>query len=236
MIPQLRECESVVDQVLDMLTSVLISADPMKLHHIVLTGGVAGLSINSKLAEVARKIPEVTWANTHFWWGDERFVESDSHDRNDRGIQASLGDFYVEGNIHRMAAIEHVLTAVDAADDYARELVDFGSAGTPPRFTFVILGVGPDGHIASLFPSSPQLNSSSIALPVFDSPKPPPIRVTLSYLTLNNSLCTALLLAGESKREALTAILESQGQVELTPARGIEADELYAVTDLLATV
>lgn len=236
MIPQLCECDSVVDQVLEMLTSVLMSVDPMKLHHIVLTGGIAGLSINSKLAEVARKIPKETWANTHFWWGDERFVESDSPDRNDRGIQASLGDYYIESNIHRVAAVEQVLSAEAAANDYARELIDFGSGGVPPRFTFVILGVGPDGHIASLFPGSPQLSSHSIAMPVFDSPKPPPIRVTLSYPTLNNSHCTVLLLAGETKREALAAILESQGQVELTPARGIEAAELYAVTDLLVTV
>ena len=237
MIPQLRECESVVDQVLEMLTSALMSADPMKLHHIVLTGGGAGLSINSELAEVATKIPEQTWANTHFWWGDERFVESDSPERNDSGIETSLGAFYIESNIHRVASVEQVLSAADAANDYAKELVHFGSDGLPPRFTFVILGVGPDGHIASLFPRSPQLiNSSSIALPVFDSPKPPPIRVTLSYPTLNNSQCTVLLLAGESKREALAAILEPQGRVELTPARGIEAAELYAVTDLLVTV
>lgn len=236
MIPQLRECESVVDQVLEMLTSALMSADPVNLHHIVLTGGGAGLTINSKLAEVAAKIPEETWANTHLWWGDERFVESNSSDRNDFGIQASLGDFYIERNIHRVAAAEQVLSAEVAANDYARELIDYGSAGVPPKFTFVILGVGPDGHIASLFPGSPQLNSHSIAMPVLDSPKPPPIRVTMSYPTLNNSHCTVLLLAGESKREALAAILESQGQSDVTPARGIEASELYAVTDLLVTV
>jgi 6-phosphogluconolactonase len=235
-IPQLRECESVVDQVLEMLTSTLMSADPVKLHHIVLTGGGAGTSINNRLAEVAREISEETWANTHFWWGDERFVESDSPERNDCGIEASLGNFYIGSNIHRVAAAEQVHSAEVAANDYARELINLGSAGLPPRFTLVMLGVGPDGHIASLFPGSPQLNSSSIAMPVFDSPKPPPIRVTLGFPTLNNSRCTVLLLAGESKREALEAILESQGRVELTPARGIEAAELYAVTDLLVTV
>jgi 6-phosphogluconolactonase len=235
-IPHLRECDSVVDQVLEMLTSTLISAEPMTLHHIVLTGGGAGTSINNRLAEVARKIPEETWARTHFWWGDERFVKSDSPDRNDCGIEANLGDFYIGSNIHRVSAADQVFSAVDSAEDYARELIKYGSAGLPPRFTFVMLGVGPDGHVASLFPRSPQLHLSSIAMPVFDSPKPPPIRVTLSYSTLNNSDCTVLLLAGESKREALAAILESQGRVELTPARGIEASELYAVTDLLVAV
>jgi 6-phosphogluconolactonase len=235
-IPQLRECQSVVDQVLEMMTSQLISADPMKLHHVVLTGGGAGLSINNRLTDVAKNIPEETWSNTHFWWGDERFVDSDSPDRNDIGIKSSLGDFFIESNIHRVAAAEQVLSAEVAASDYVRELIEFGSAGVPPKFTFVILGVGPDGHIASLFPGHPQLNSHSIAVPVFDSPKPPPVRVTLSYPTLNNSQCTVLLLAGESKREALAAILNTRGRIDLTPARGIQAAELYAVTDLLVAV
>lgn len=234
--PQLLACESVVEQVLEKLTSVLIAADPMKLHHIVLTGGGAGLTISSKLRNVANEVPEQIWANTHFWWGDERFVESDSPERNDIAIEASLGDFYIPTNVHRMAAADEIPTANECAKDYALALIDYGSAAGPASFTFVILGVGSDGHIASLFPGSPQLNSVSIAMPVFDSPKPPPIRVTMSYPTLNNSRCTVLLLDGEHKRDALAAILDSQGSVELTPARGIEATELYAVTDLLTTV
>lgn len=235
-IPQLLTCESVVEEVLEKLTSVLISADPMELHHIVLTGGRTGLSINSQLGRVAKKIPEHIWANTHFWWGDERFVKADSRERNDFGIEASLGDLYIESNIHRAAADDQTHTATSCAEAYANKLIDFGSAGHPPRFTFVILGVGSDGHIASLFPNTPQLTSHSIAMPVFDSPKPPPIRVTLSFRTLNNSRCTLLLLAGESKREVLANILNPKGQVENTPARGIDATELYAVTDLLTSM
>ncbi len=236
MIPQLLACESVVDQVLEMLSSALMAADPLKIHHIVLTGGGAGTSINNRLADVARKVPDDTWAKTHFWWGDERFVETNSPRRNDYRIELSLGDFYIENNVHRVKAANEVPSASVAADDYAHKLIEFGSAGRPPQFTFVMLGVGPDGHIASLFPDSPQLQSSVIAVPVFDSPKPPPIRVTLSYPTLNNSHCTVLLLAGESKRDALAAIMKSQGQAENTPARGIEATELYAVTDLSVPV
>jgi 6-phosphogluconolactonase len=228
--------KNVVAEVLEILTGLLMNADPEKLHHVVLTGGGAGLSITSQLVNVAKKIPEQTWANTHFWWGDERFVESSSIDRNDFAIESSLGEYYIETNIHRVPAADKVRSAVESANQYTRELVDFGSDGSPPRFLLVILGVGPDGHIASLFPGRPELDSRLVAMPIFDSPKPPPVRVTMGFPTLNNSQLTLLLLGGEVKRGALTAILDPAGCVEITPARGIEAAKLYAITDLSVSV
>ncbi len=236
MIPQVQMSKSVVAEVLDILTELLMSADPEKLHHVVLTGGGAGLSITAQLVNVAKKIPQQTWANTHFWWGDERFVESGSIDRNDFGIETSLGEFFIESNIHRIPAADQVQDAEASADEYIHQLIDLGSDGFPPQFSCVILGVGPEGHIASLFPGRPELESPLIALPVFDSPKPPPIRVTMGFSTLNNSQLTLLLLGGDSKREALTAILSPTGCIEQTPARGIEAAKLYAVTDLSVAV
>ena len=236
MIPQVRVSKNIVAEALDLLTGLLMHADPEKLHHVVLTGGGAGLSITAQLVNVAKKIPQQTWANTHFWWGDERFVESDSIDRNDFGIETSLGEFYVESNVHRIPASDQVKDATKSAESYMRELIDFGSDGFPPQFSCVILGVGPDGHIASLFPGRPELDSRLIATPVFDSPKPPPIRVTMGFSTLNNSQLTLLLLGGETKREALNAIVNHIGWIEQTPARGIEAAKLYAITDLSASV
>jgi 6-phosphogluconolactonase len=135
-----------------------------------------------------------------------------------------------------MPAADQVHSAVESANEYARDLIDFGSAGAPPRFSLVILGVGPDGHIASLFPGRPELDSQLIAMPIFDSPKPPSTRVTMGFPTLNNSQLTLLLLGGEGKRAALTALLDPVGSVEVTPARGIEAAELYALTDLSVSV
>ncbi len=236
MIPHVRVSRNVVAEVLEVLTGLLMNGDPEKLHHVVLTGGGAGLSITAQLVNVAKKIPQQTWANTHFWWGDERFVESDSIDRNDFGIETSLGEFYVESNIHRIPAADQVEDATKSAEGYMRELIEFGSDGFPPQFTCVILGVGPDGHIASLFPGRPELASRLIAMPIFDSPKPPPVRVTMGFPTLNNSQLTLLLLGGEEKRGALTAIVNPVGCVEITPARGIEAVKLYAVTDLSVSV
>lgn len=236
MIPQVQVSQNIVADVIEIITKLLMNADPTELHHVVLTGGGAGISITNRLVNVAKKIPQQTWANTHFWWGDERFVTSSSRDRNDFEIESSLGEYYIETNIHRMPAADQVHSAVESASEYARDLIDFGSAGAPPRFSLVILGVGPDGHIASLFPGRPELDSQLIAMPIFDSPKPPSTRVTMGFPTLNNSQLTLLLLGGEGKRAALTALLDPVGSVEVTPARGIEAAELYALTDLSVSV
>jgi 6-phosphogluconolactonase len=235
-IPQVKVSPNIVVDVIEILTKLLMNADPTELQHVVLTGGGAGLSITSQLANVAKSIPQQTWANTHFWWGDERFVEAASIDRNDSGIKSILGEFYIEQNIHRIPAADQVHSAVESAKEYALDLIDFGSEGSPPQFSLVILGVGPDGHIASLFPGRPELDSRLIAMPIFDSPKPPPTRVTMGFPTLNNSQLTLLLLGGEVKRAALTALLDPAGSVQVTPARGIEAAELYALTDLSVSV
>jgi 6-phosphogluconolactonase len=221
---------------LEIIAAHLCSADSKKLHHVVLTGGGIGSSITNQLVQVARKVPQQTWANTHFWWGDERFVDSDSIDRNDFEFQTNLGEFYIGANVHRILAANQVNSVAEAAADYTSALVDWGTDGLPPRFSLVLLGVGPDGHVASLFPGKPELDSPLIAIPIIDSPKPPLKRVTMGLRTLNNSELTLLLLAGQSKRKAMTAILDPVGSVDVTPARGIKAAKLYAITDLLVSV
>ena len=233
MIPELLVCDDLVDQTLAMLTQKLVDTDPARSHHVVLTGGSAGMSIMRKLSQVAQSIPKEVWADTHFWWGDERFVASDHEDRNDRDINSALGDYFIESNIHRVTPSDRIADAQGSADRYMHELSNFGENGSPPQFCFVVLGVGPDGHIASLFPGRPELYSHEMVLPVLDSPKPPPARVTMSYQTLNRSDCTLLLLGGENKRDALTSIMNARGSIESTPARGIEAVKVYALTDQL---
>lgn len=236
MIPELVTCDELVEQVLATLTEKLRETDQEKYHHVVLTGGRAGMSITSRLSEVAEGVPERVWADTHFWWGDERFVGSDHADRNDRNIKSALGDYFIESNIHRVTPSDQIVDAQGSADRYIHELLNFGENGSPPRFCLVILGVGPDGHIASLFPGTPELLSHAVALPVPNSTKPPPVRVTLSYPTLNNSDCTLLLVGGENKQDALRSIMSAHGSIETTPARGIKAVKLFALTDLLFPV
>ena len=236
MIPHLVYCDDLVEQAIITLSAKLIGADSHSLHHVVLTGGHTGRLITGRLADVAKSLPEPVWSRTHFWWGDERIVASESPDRNDRGIKVSLGKYFIESNIHRVRSYDACHTVEESADEYGRALLTFGAGGRPPRFTLVFAGVGPDGHIASLFPNRPELDSRSVAVAVHDSPKPPPERVTLSLPTLNNSNCTVLLIGGETKREALNRIMAPAGVIATTPARGLEAAELYALTDLLVTV
>lgn len=229
MIPTLIDSPDPVSLVLETLVDKLNSTRAAVPHHVVLTGGTHGMEITRGLAQVAAAVPSEIWAHTHLWWGDERFVESTSRDRNDFEIKDVLGNYFIEANVHRVPAADLVSTVYRSADIYSQEMRNFETDGMPLKFTVVILGVGPDGHVASLFPGRPELNSTEIALPVFNSPKPPPTRVTLSFTTLNNSHCTLLLAGGAIKKDALESIMSSQGTVNATPARGISAAELYAL-------
>ena len=95
MIPDLLTCDNLVNQTLAMLTETLVLTNPQQCHHVVLTGGNVGMSITRELSQVAESVPERVWADTHFWWGDERFVASDHEDRNDRDINSALGDYFI---------------------------------------------------------------------------------------------------------------------------------------------
>jgi 6-phosphogluconolactonase len=116
-------------------------------------------------------------------------------------------------------------STADAADvhagaaSYAAALRQHGSG----QFDIVMLGIGPDGHIASLFPGFPQLDvDDRIAVPVTDSPKPPPERVSLTYPALNRTRAVWFLVTGDGKAEAVRRALADDGDLHETPARGIK--------------
>ncbi len=98
--------EQCVEQALSILVTSLTSAEldtpeSGAMHHIVLTGGAAGMSITSRLQEVAKALSPRLWSHVHIWWGDERFVPIDSEMRNDHNVEQLLGDFYIAENVHR---------------------------------------------------------------------------------------------------------------------------------------
>ena len=111
------------------------------------------------------------------------------------------------------------LADVDAgAAAYAATMREDGSG----EFEVVMLGVGPDGHVASLFPGHPALDvDDRIAVGVTDSPKPPPERVSLTYAALNRARSVWLLVSGEEKAEAVAAALGRRGRRPRVPARGV---------------
>ncbi|MBN9158573.1 MULTISPECIES: 6-phosphogluconolactonase [unclassified Microbacterium] len=193
-----------------------------RVAHIALTGGSMGSAVLQAVAEDPRTA-ELDWSLVHFWWGDERFVPRDHPDRNAGQARAALLDRIPvpAENVHEMAASDEGLTLDEGADAYAAELARFGDAERPwPSFAVCFLGVGPDGHVASLFPDRPEITVSDAAvLPVRDSPKPPPERITLTRPVINASKRVWLVLTGAEKASALGLALAG-ANYENVPAAG----------------
>ena len=194
--------------------------------HISLTGGSMGSAV---LAAAARhpRLDRVDWSRVHVWWSDERFVSREDADRNEKQAREALLDAIdiPAENIHAMSATDdgHDLDA--AAERYAAELAHFPQEdGTPwPSFDICFLGVGPDGHIASLFPDRPEiLITDRVAVAVRDSPKPPPERISLTRPVINGSRRVWLVLSGADKAGALGLALAgaSYASVPVAGAKG----------------
>ncbi|HJR88850.1 MAG TPA: 6-phosphogluconolactonase [Aeromicrobium sp.] len=176
----------------------------------LLTGGTIARSVYRELDADA-----LNWANVEFWFGDERFVGIDLPDRNDGQARDAFLDRVGATRVHAVADNDCSLSAAEAARAYAATLP------TEP-FDMTLLGVGPDGHVASLFPGFPQLHEhEATAVAVFDSPKPPPVRVTLTLPALNRSDTVMFIVSGAEKADAVARALALGGTVEETPARGV---------------
>jgi 6-phosphogluconolactonase len=129
----------------------------------------------------------VRWRDVDVFWCDERAVPPDHPDSNYRiADERLLSRVHVDpARIHRMPADAGDLTA--AAAEYEKRLIR--ASGAPPHVDIVLLGVGPDGHVCSLFPDHPALDERSrLVLPIVDSPKPPPRRLTLTLPALRQAL------------------------------------------------
>jgi 6-phosphogluconolactonase len=207
------------------LLSVLASAqaegrDP----HVALTGGTIAEAIHR---EVARLSPGsgVDWTRVHLWWGDERFVEAGSPERNAGQARAAFIDAVgvPDAHVHEVATTEQAADVDAAAASYAEEVRTHGSGA----FDLVMLGVGPDGHVASLFPGFPQVHvDDAIAVGVTESPKPPPERVSLTFPALNRTRATWFVVSGDGKAEAVARALDpASTTVEETPATGAHGGE-----------
>ena len=204
------------------LTRVRARTRNGRIAHIALTGGSMGGTVLRAVA-AHPKADRIDWSLVHFWWGDERFVADDDQDRNALQSRSALLD-HIEvpaENIHEVAAADSGLTLEEAAAAYAEELARFGDEEQAwPSFAVCFLGVGPDGHIASLFPDRPEVTETDAAvLPVRDSPKPPAERVTLTRPVINSSKRVWLVLTGADKASALGLALAGASYTNV-PAAG----------------
>ena len=184
--------------------------------HIALTGGTIAEVVHQQIALRADS-SEVDWGRVGFWWGDERFVAPDSPDRNARSARELLLDRVGATQVHEMPSTDDAPDVDAAAAAYAEEVRSSGA----DEFDLVMLGIGPDGHVASLFPGFPQLDDRQIAVGVTDSPKPPPERVSLTFAALNRTRAVWFLVSGDAKAEAVRRALADEGDLHETPARGI---------------
>ena len=193
---------------------------------IALTGGTIAEGIYKTVAdlETGPDGHSVDWMLVDFWWGDERYVPADSSDRNDRAAGLDLLDAVMvdPARVHAMPASDEAHVDVEVAAASYDRLV---RVREPGDFDLVLLGVGPDGHVASLFPGFPQLDvDDRVAVAVTDSPKPPPERISLTFTALNQAREVWFLVSGEGKADAVARALADDGSVHETPARGITAE------------
>lgn len=188
-----------------------------------LTGGSIAEELHRELARRASGSP-VDWSQVVFWWGDERFVPAASPDRNAREAGEAFLDLVGvdPAHVHEVPASDEVATAEEAADAYSAALRAHGAG----FFEVLMLGIGPDGHCASLFPGHQALGATgAIAVAVHDSPKPPPDRVTLTFEAMQRCRAVWFIASGAGKAEAVARALAEEGSVEETPARGVRGDE-----------
>lgn len=221
---------TVADQFIAVITEAfgaLSAHDAHDAHdtvNIVLTGGTVGTEILAAIG-VDRRQTQVDWKRVHVWWGDERWLPAGDPERNDTQAAAALLSRVPipTENIHRFPAEDGPFDLGAAADAYARELADHSpGSGGAPRFDLLFLGVGPDGHIASLFPGREGIREkTSTAIAVRNSPKPPPERLSLTLSMINSAERVWLCLAGADKASALGLTLAGASVPEV-PAAGAE--------------
>jgi 6-phosphogluconolactonase len=173
---------------------------------IVLTGGGTGIKL---LARVGTHDDRIDWSKVHLFFGDERYVPEADDERNDKQAREALLDRIdiPTANVHAMPAADGEFgDDLDAAAlAYEQVLAAQADGGEPtPVFDVHLLGMGPEGHVNSLFPHTPAVRETSrMVVGVPDSPKPPPQRITLTLPAVQRSREVWLVVSGEGKAEAV---------------------------------
>lgn len=189
---------------------------------IVLTGGGIGIALLRRLGQHAAGID---WSTVEFFFGDERFVSADDAERNAKQAHDALLEHLdiPAGNVHPMPA-----SGAEFGDDldaaalaYERVLAAAAPPGeSAPEFDVHLLGMGPEGHVNSLFPGTEAVRERvRLVLPVYDSPKPPPRRITLTLPAVRRSREVWLVVSGAGKADAVAAAIGGADPVAV-PAAG----------------
>jgi 6-phosphogluconolactonase len=189
-----------------------------RIPQLALTGGRIATKAYARLAAEGGN-SAVDWSRVELWWGDERFVPADDADRNAKQALDLLAEplRLNPERIHVMPASDSGFDLDQAADAYAKEL---GST----VFDICLLGMGPDGHVASIFPEHPSSYATGDVIAVRGSPKPPPERISLILPVINRSREVWFIVSGADKAAAAKMALLGAGPVQV-PAGGVAAAE-----------
>jgi 6-phosphogluconolactonase len=193
-------------------------------HHgrcaLVLAGGTTPRTLYGLLA--GRFRDEIPWARVHVFWSDERYVPADDRDSNYRMARETLLDHVPcpAGNVHPMPTSSASPDA--AARDYERTLGDYFGADWP-RFDLVLLGLGEEGHTASLFPESPAVREQARWVVAVNVAATPPVRLTLTLPILTRAANIYVLAAGTKKAGALHHVLAGTPDPNVYPAAGLRS-------------
>ncbi|MFB4318672.1 6-phosphogluconolactonase [Actinomadura sp. 21ATH] len=195
---------------------------------VVLTGGGVGTAVLAELAANGAR-DAIDWSRLDIWWGDERFLPAGDPERNETGAREALLD-----HVGADPARVHPMPATDGPDGAdpeaaaARYAAELRAAARPedhgpvPSFDILMLGMGPDAHVASLFPEMPALYDERAVVAVRGAPKPPPTRISLTLPSIQAAQEVWVLAAGEGKADAVRMGLSGAGpvQVPVAGARG----------------
>jgi 6-phosphogluconolactonase len=196
---------------------------------VVLTGGGIGTRVLAALASGPPR-DAIDWSRLDIWWGDERFVPAGDPERNETGARSALLD-----HVGVDPARVHVMAPSDGPDGddpdaaarrYAAELqAAAGDAAAVPSFDVLMLGIGPEGHVASLFPHAPAVaETQRSVVAVRDSPKPPPTRLSLTFPAIQAAREVWILASGAEKADAVGWALSGREPAEV-PAAGARGRE-----------
>lgn len=215
--------DEVVDRLAEELTArAILAVRERGVFHLALSGGSTPRRLFRTLLidPAARQLP---WDRTHVWQVDERCVDAHDPERNLAMIRRELLDHVPipEPQVHPMPVLED---GGDAA--YERELLEHVRPAEPtrvPRLDFVLLGMGDDGHTASLFPHTPALRADRDLIVFNDgeSIAPPRPRMTMTFRLLNAARYIAPLVTGEAKRPALQRVAAAEGFDPALPITGV---------------